>query len=90
MSDPLPAFGNLKGKVLQAQPVSIHGDIYYDLIIEIMEIMEIMELDGQTERGVKLRVPNHLCERPPAPGDCLTLNFLLQQVDSVAFDEATS
>ena len=85
MSDPLPAFGNLKGKVLQAQPVSIHGDIYYDLI---MEIMEIMELDGQTERGVKLRLPNHLCERPPAPGDCLTLNFLLQQVNSVAFDEA--
>ncbi len=42
MSDPLPAFGNLKGKVLQAQPVSIHGDIYYDLV---------MELEGQTDRG---------------------------------------
>ncbi len=82
MSDPLPAFGDLTGKVLQAQPVSIHGDIYYDLV---------MELEGQTDRGVKLRVPNHLCERPPAPGDCLTLNFLLQQVNSVSFeDESTS
>ena len=37
-----------------------------------------------------LRVPYHLCERPPTPGDCLTLNFLLQQVNSVAIDEAMS
>jgi len=48
----------------------------------------IMVLDGQAERGVKLRVYNYLCERPPAPCDCLTLTFLLQQVNSVAFDEA--
>ena len=78
MPDQIPAFGDVNGKVLQAAQVSIHGDIYYDLV---------MQLQGQVDQGVKLRIPNHLCKRPPAPGDRLTLNFLLQQVNLVTFTD---
>ena len=77
MSEPIPVFGDVNGKVIQVEPVSIHGDVYYDLV---------MQLGGQMDQGVKLRVPNHLCERPPVAGDLLTLNFILQQVNSVTFD----
>ncbi len=76
MSDPIPAFGDLTGNVLQAAHVSIHGDIYYDLV---------MQMEGQMDQGVKLRVANHLCQRAPVAGDRLTLSFLLQQVNSVTF-----
>lgn len=76
MSEPIPTFGDVNGKVLQAEQVSIHGDVYYDLV---------MQLEGQMDQGVKLRIPNHLCKRPPVAGDLLTLNFLMQQVNSVAF-----
>jgi len=72
----IPTFGDVNGTVLQAASVSIHGDIYYDLI---------MQWEGQADQGVKLRVPNHLCSRPPLAGDRLTLSFLLQQVNGVTF-----
>ena len=55
MSEPIPPFGDVHGKVLQAEPVSIHGDVYYDLV---------MQLEGEMDQGVKLRIPNHLCKRP--------------------------
>ena len=74
----IPTFGDVNGTVLQVANMSIHGDIYYDLI---------MELEGQTDQRVQLRVPNHLCPRPPQAGDRLTLNFLLQQVNGVTFSD---
>lgn len=80
MSSPIPAFGDMNGKVLQAEHVSIHGDVYYDLV---------MQLEGQMDQGVKLRIPNHLCKRAPVAGDLLTLNFLLQQVNGVTFADHT-
>ena len=79
MSDLIPTIGDVSGSVLRVQQLSIHGDIYYEVE---------MQLEGQTDQGVRLRLANHLCERPPVVGDSLTLSFLLRQVNGVKFRDA--
>lgn len=76
MNSPLPMFGSLTGVVAQVAPVSIHGDVYYDIALTVTP---------PPARPVTVRLPNHLCPRPPQTGDKVELSFLMQQVNGVKF-----
>ncbi len=69
-------FGSLTGEIAGLNPVSIHGDVYYDIALA---------LKPAPARPVAVRLPNHLCERPPVVGDKVELSFLMQQVNGVKF-----
>lgn len=80
----LPIAGTVDVSVSTASPVSIHGDLYLDLQVIV---------DG-ADTPTMLRVPAHAMpagddgtRRLPAPGDRLTLQVLLGQVDAVRFVE---
>jgi hypothetical protein len=80
----LPIAGTVIVTVATATPVSIHGDLYLDLQVNV---------DGASDPTM-LRVPAHTMppgddgtRRVPAAGDRLQLQVLLGQVDSVRFVE---
>ena len=79
MSDAIPMFGDVAARVIESAPLSIHGDVYYEVVVSLDED----EAGG--ERAVRLRLPGHLCQRQPEPADVLELHFLMQQVDGVRF-----
>lgn len=66
-----PVAGEIVGEVVDAQPVSIHADIYYDLLVRA----DLVGADA-----CRLRVPAHVCPRPPVRGDRVALKLLMQQV----------
>jgi len=68
---PLPLFGPLTVLIHTVRPYSIHGDLYYEL--------QISPPDAPATISA-LRIPNHLINPPPAPGETLTLTFLMGQV----------
>ena len=71
----LPIAGSLQFDVVGVAPVSIHGDTYYDLLVQ-------NEQHKQTGQAAKLRVPSHALAngQPPQPGERVNLTFLMQQV----------
>lgn len=76
MDSSLPMIGSLTGAVAGVRPASIHGDIYYDVALQIKPA---------PARPVVVRIPNHLCPREPVVGDLLELSFLMHQVNGVKF-----
>ena len=86
MSSPniLPLIGALNVTTLETATVSIHGDIYYDLLIAPVDAAG--QIQGQ--HGARVRIPAHLCPRPPRVDDRLTLRFLMGQVSGVTFAQA--
>jgi hypothetical protein len=65
--------------VVGVQQSSIHGDIYYDTAV-------VLEAEAATAtQAVALRIPAHLCERPPAPKDTIEIGFLMGQPNAVIF-----
>jgi hypothetical protein len=79
MSSILPMIGNLRVRILSVEPVSIHGDLYFDALVAPADDQ------GQVigDRGAKVRLPQHLCKQPPKPGDVVVMNFLMGQVNGI-------
>ena len=77
-SPKLPLMGRATGTVRAATPIDIHGDRYTDLALL---------LEGE-QTPLAVRIPNNLLERPPNPGDRLTIDLLMGQPQSVAFQDA--
>jgi len=67
-----PIAGALEGVLERADEVSIHGDLYYDLVLRSDE--------GD---AVRLRAPSHACDRAPAPGHRVRVRMLMRQVVGV-------
>ena len=76
---PLPIAGEADVTVLEAHPISIHGDLYVDLALRT---------EGD-ETPTMVRVPAHLFSfggaepRLPVPGMRLVVRVLLGQIDGV-------
>ena len=68
----LPLAGSREAVLRDVAPISIHGDIYYDVTAEWS--------DGS---GARLRIPADLWGSEPRPGDRARLSFLMGQVDGV-------
>lgn len=74
----LPLAGSIHALVVGVTPVSIHGDLYYDLLIQTPD-------DASAQRARQIRAPQHACAegQPPAPGQHVEIQFLMQQVTAV-------
>ncbi len=77
----VPFAGSLKGTVRSVSMVSIHGDIYADVLLEP---------DGAVAEAGKvavlpIRVPTHAMHAgtPPREGARIEVSFLMQQVTGV-------
>jgi hypothetical protein len=56
------------------RPFTIHGDLYWEL--------HVKKFDGPPEE-LLLRVPQHAARVEPAPGQRVSVTFLMGQVTSV-------
>jgi len=74
----LPLAGSIHALILSVTPVSIHGDMYFDLVLQTAE-------DAAANRAKQIRVPVHACNggRPPEVGERVEVQFLMQQVTGV-------
>ena len=74
----LPMIGQVCGRVFDVSPVSIHGDEYFDVLVQTAAQEEL----GQ---GTRFRVPRHALADglPPARGNRVELVLLMQQVTSL-------
>jgi len=68
---PFPLFGPLTVLIHTVRPYSIHGDLYFECLVS--------PTDNPADRSA-LRLPNHLINPEPRPGETLTLTFLMGQV----------
>jgi hypothetical protein len=81
-------FGRARFHVLRAASISIHGDIYFDTTVTPAPAPGSSNADdpaADPPPPVTIRLPSHLCDRPPQPGDTLELGFLMGQVNHLAF-----
>lgn len=69
----LPFFGSMNLEILQASQTSIHGDIYYDLLVA--------EAGDPSRTSFMLRVARGVCATSPAPGTIVKASFLSGQVE---------
>ena len=60
-------------EILQASQTSIHGDLYYDLLV--------MEAGDPSRTPFMLRVARGVCVTSPAPGAVVKATFLSGQVE---------
>jgi len=67
-----PMIGSWSVLVHAVKPFTIHGDLYYELVVT--------RLDEDTQQGLAIRVPQHAVAAQPQPGDRLSLTFLMGQV----------
>lgn len=74
MSVQLPMVGEWGVEVTAVRPFTIHGDLYYELIV--------VRADDAARETLAIRVPRHAVSTAPNPGDKLTLTFLMGQVTS--------
>jgi hypothetical protein len=76
----LPIAGELQVRVAKVTPVSIHGDLYYECLLQTRE-------QESAQQASKVRLASHACaglpEGTPAVGDVLAVGFLMQQATSV-------
>ena len=68
-----PMFGSWHVQVHAARPFTIHGDLYY-------EIMVTRLVDDDPTAGFTLRLPQHATAREPQPGQTLEITFLMGQI----------
>jgi hypothetical protein len=68
--------GSWQVQVHGVRPYTIHGDLYYEL--------QVTRLDEAEDHGYALRVPQHAVESQPAPGDKLSVTFLMGQITSAS------
>jgi hypothetical protein len=68
----LPLAGSWTATILQVRPFTIHGDIYYELVVD--------HDAGQAT----LRVPQHAVAGEPSAGQAVSIAFLLGQVTKVS------
>ena len=73
-------FGSVTGDLLEVVAVSIHGDVYFDVVAMVHRSA------GAAPMPLKVRLPHHLCIREPQVGDRVRLEFLMQQPTSVVFE----
>jgi hypothetical protein len=66
--------GNWSVDVKAVKPFTIHGDLYYELIVT--------RADDPAQQILALRVPQHAVTKTPQTGDKLILTFLMGQVTS--------
>lgn len=71
----LPFFGSMNLEILQASQTSLHGDIYYDLMV--------MEAGDPNRAPFALRVARGVCAVPPSPGAVVKASFLSGQVERI-------
>ncbi|MFN7375334.1 MAG: hypothetical protein ACK5TP_10355 [bacterium] len=79
----LPMMGTITCVVIECTPLSVHGDTYFDLLVQT----SVQHHAGGTV-GTRLRVPLHLCSALPAgrpsAGQVLAVQLLLGQVAGLA------
>lgn len=68
---PPPLIGDWTVQVKAVRPFTIHGDLYYELLVAQPD---------QLESAITIRVPQHAVPSQPTPGDKLVLTFLMGQV----------
>jgi hypothetical protein len=83
MNQRLPMFGRARARVTHVTSVSIHGDIYYDIIADLSPAPGGDTGNGESTGPATIRLPAHLCPEPPRPGQTLELAFLMGQVNAV-------
>lgn len=71
----LPILGALNLEILQASQTSLHGDIYFDLLVR--------ETGNAEAEPFPLRVARHTCTVPPVPGALIRAQFLAGQVERI-------
>ena len=71
-----PLAGSWTVRVAEVRPFTIHGDLYY----ELHGTRVGPDGDGST---LSLRVPQHAAATPPAPGQTVSVTFLMGQVTGV-------
>ncbi len=74
----LPIAGSIEAVLVQVTSASIHGDVYFDLVLQTDDM-------AQEDRAVQVRAPQHAVEggAPPEVGSRLRVSFLMQQVTGV-------
>lgn len=74
----LPIAGSIEAVLVQVASASIHGDVYFDLVLQTDEM-------AKEDRAVQVRAAQHAIEggQPPEIGSRLRVSFLMQQVTGV-------
>ncbi|MFM9957538.1 MAG: hypothetical protein ACKVZJ_05655 [Phycisphaerales bacterium] len=76
--------GTFEGTVVGVAPASIHGDVYYDLLLWPAGSPTPDDEAAIRAGAVHARVPSHLCKGvSPRAGQRLRLTMLLGQVSGV-------
>ena len=88
MPTPVPTFGTIEGTIVGVSPASIHGDIYYDVLILPFgsPLAEHLSEAAIRDASCHARIPSHLLGGGPipSPGDRVRLTILLGQVQGYA------
>ena len=83
----LPLAGSISGRVLRVAGVSIHGDVYFDLLLEpdAGSVPGLPEAQPGKVAAISLRVPRHALEggHPPEEGERVEVQMLMQQATRV-------
>ena len=69
-------FGSWPVVIRSARPFSIHGDLYYEILVD--------RTDDPSAGATLLKVPHHAVTTEPAVGAKVTVTFLMGQVTAVA------
>lgn len=80
----IPFAGAIHARILRVAPVSIHGDLYFDLLVEPDDAPPAP--DGKL-LAISVRVPLHAAPnaQPPEPGRRVAIQFLMQQVTALTY-----
>ncbi len=76
-------FGRARATVRHATSISIHGDIYYDIVADLAPAPGVDTGNNESSGPAAIRLPGHLCPERPQPGQTLELAFLMGQVNAV-------
>jgi hypothetical protein len=68
---PPPMIGSWSVEVMGVRPFTIHGDLYFEVVVEEPEA---------AGRMIGLRVPQHAIDGEPRVGERLVVTFLMGQV----------
>lgn len=71
----LPILGAMTFEVLQASQTSLHGDVYFDLLVR--------EAGNAAGEPHQLRVARDVCAIAPTPGAIVRASFLMGQVERI-------
>jgi hypothetical protein len=71
----LPFMGTMTLEILQASQTSLHGDVYFDLLVN-----EAGEVGGEP---FSVRVARGACTVQPVPGAMIRATFLSGQIERI-------